>query len=133
VSCDLKARHLATALGVSPRQVYRLERRGHIASVDRGIARVYRLDDAQRLVRQRAAAAKRDRRVAAPRSDALRLLEDWTGPESYVARAEYGELTPAQAFWAFVGHGPNVGRPMTRSEWERVGDLVLAAAYRAPG
>jgi hypothetical protein len=130
---DLSARHLATALDVSPRQVYRLERSGYIASDQRGLARVYRLDDAQRLVRQRAAAARRDRRVAPPRSDAIRLLEDWTGPESYIARAEYGELTPAGAFWAFVGHEPNVGRPMARSEWEQVGDLVSAAALRATG
>jgi hypothetical protein len=123
---------VTATLGITPRQVYRLERTGQLRPYIDGVARLYGLDEVRRLARQRRVLARKDSRVSAPPDEAIDVLDGLRLRHDVCNALGREGMSPEAGFWQFVVALNKTGRPVTPSEWKLIGTLA-DLAMRAKG
>jgi hypothetical protein len=125
---------VADALGMTTRQVRRLEERGVLRSWHEGLARVYGLDEVRRLARKRQEEARRDARVSRPSDAAIRVLEHGMAPDLCRALVRDRRVPPERAFWSYLMSAVETKQGITAEEAALIGDLASVAMHsRARG
>lgn len=124
---------VADTLGITTRQVRRLEDEGVLYSWHEGLARLYGLDEVRRLARRRQQEAARDSRIAPPSEAAIRVLEHGMAPDLCRALVRDRGVPPERAFWSYLLSAVDAKKGLTDEEASLIGDLASVAMHGRAG